>query len=308
MVELITNKKSVIFDRCGFQKISDNHIPNIENNFQVVFPDILWAECMNPTKTSQQNYIREKILRFKYLWIYVYRSKPNSTMFHQAIYKDIQSGNGNFIETTLTPIESEEVFTLDFKWMREWMDSMSKKMGDGKRRYSYYMGDSNERKSFREMINEIADSANMDDTRKKELKDFMKKCGFVGSSQEPEDIAKSVDFMILWKTGKIRTYQDFKKFSEWQPINYELIMPTADSRLIFNEWLLNYQIIGESVRMKGFDKSYINDLMYCYYLPFCDIFVTAEKSSPSVLKPLCDRFGFVNFMTFDDFKSILSEV
>ncbi|MCY3724853.1 MAG: hypothetical protein OXG97_21770 [Candidatus Poribacteria bacterium] len=263
---------------------------------------------MNPTDSSQQNHIREKILRFNYLWIYVYRNKPNSTMFHQAIYKDIQSGNGKFVETCLTPIKSEEVFTLEFKFIREILDGMTQEMGEGSRNYSYYTEDSNKGKSFREIIDETANNANMDNKRKKEYKDFMKKCGFPGSSDEPEGVAKSADLAFLSKIGMINTIEDLEKFSEWQPVKYELIMPTIDPRLLFNEWLICYQIVGEAVRMKGFDKSYINDLMYCYYLPFCDIFVTAEKTFPSVLKPLCDRFDFVNFMTFDNFKNILPEI
>lgn len=308
MIHCISDKKGVIFDRSAFQKIPYNDIPNIQKSFQTIFPDILWAECMNPTKISQKNHIREKMLRFNYLWIYVYRNKPNSIMNHQGIYKDIQSGNGNFIETCLTPIKPEEILTLDFKWTREILDNMSKKMGDGSRRYSYHIGDSNEGKSFKEMIDEISNSADMNNSQRKEFKDFMKKCGFIGSSDEPEDVAKSADLSILTQKGMINTLEDLEKFSRWQPINYELIMPTIDPRLLFNEWLICYQIIGESVRMKGLDKSYINDLMYCYYLPFCDMFVTAEKTFPSVLKPLCDRFDFVNFMTFDNFKSILPEV
>ena len=154
MIHCISDKKGVIFDRCAFQRISYNDIPNIESRVQTIFPDILWAECMNPTEISQQNHIREKILRFNYLWIYVFRNKPNSIMNHQSIYKDIQSGNGNFVETCLTPIKSEEVFTLEFKWLREILDGMSQEMGEGSRHYSYYTGDSNEGRSFREIIDE----------------------------------------------------------------------------------------------------------------------------------------------------------
>ena len=42
--------------------------------------------------------------------------------------------------------------------------------------------------------------------------------------------------------------------------------------------------------------------MYCYYIPFCDLFVTDEKTFPLVLKPISDRFDFINFVTFNEFK------
>ena len=188
--------------------------------------------------------------------------------------------------------------SLSLKWLREFMQKNSVDLNQ--RGYSIYIDGSDEGKSLKEAIDLLCE--NNDNMDKKELKNNLKEIAMLGTSQEPDDVARGVDNLIIFNHSreKIETYNQLKEITK-----IELPYNSLDERnkyLSFYNWMILYMIMGKAVNMKGLDKSYFNDLMYCYYIPFCALFVTDEKTFPSVLKPICDRFNFIDFLTFNDFR------
>ena len=297
MLHLVSHKKKIIFDRSGFEKLSYSDIEKTEQTFDVVFPDVLLSECLNPSKPSRKKSLERKLLRFSYIWIFTH-ADCESIISHEGIRRDIQLNQ--FQDTVLLCVKTQEVLeSLDFKWLRNFMDDKNRDINQ--RGYNYYLDGSDEGQSFNDLINSLAENNSMSDDEKRELKNYFKNIGTPGSSQEPEDIARSVDNLILMNHfgHKVETYKDVKAITETD-IDYNAFNDES-KYLIFHHWLIYYLVIGESSGMKGLDKSYFNDLMYCYYIPLCDIFVTAERTFPLVLKPIADRFDFFNFMTFEEF-------
>ena len=298
MLHLISNKKTIIFDRSGFEKLTYFAIEKVESIFDVVFPDVLLSEIFNPSDSNRKKLLEQKLLKFNRIYLFTHDDGA-SVISHNGIFKNIMSGK--FPHAYFTCIKPQEVLeSVNFKWLREYMDSKNRNLNQ--RGYHYHLDGSDEGQSFNNLIDALADNSNMDDIEKQELKNILKSIGAVGTSQEPEDIAKSVDILILInKFGQnTETYEDLEKIIEMEvPYNS---LNDHDKYLLFYDWMIYYITIGESVPMKGLDKSYFNDMMHCYYMPFCDVFVADDKIFPSILKPICDRFDFINFMTFNKFK------
>ena len=297
MIHLVSDKSRIIFDRSGFERLSYPDIERTQQILDVVFPDVLLSECLNPSKPSRKKLLNKKLLKFSYIWIFT-RADCESIISHEGIRRDIQLNQ--FQDTVLLCVRTQEVLeSLDFKWLRNFMDDKNRDINQ--RGYNYYLDGLDEGKSFNDLINSLAENNSMSDDEKRELKNYSKNIGAPGSSQEPEDIAGSVDNLILMNYfgHKVETLEDIKAMTETD-IDYNAFNDES-KYLIFHEWMTYYLIMGESAGMKGLDKSYFNDLMYCYYVPLCDIFVTAEKTFPLVLKPIVDRFDFFSFMTFEEF-------
>lgn len=298
MLHLISNKKTIIFDRSSYEKLGHSNIEKVESIFDVVFPDVLLSEIFNPSDNNRKKTLKQKLLKFDRIYLFTHSDGTN-IISHYGIFENIISGK--FPYANFLCIKPQEVLeSVNFKWLREYMDSSNRNLNQ--RGYHYYLDGSDEGKSFKNLIDALADNNNMNDTEKLELKNFLKGIGVVGTSQEPEDIAKCVDNLIkINKFGQnTETFQDLEKI-------IKMVVPynsfnDHDKYLLFYDWMINYLIIGESIPMKGLDKSYFNDMMYCYYMPFCDVFVADDKIFPSILKPVCDRFDFINFMTFNKFK------
>lgn len=298
MIHLISDKKRIIFDRSGFEKLSYSDIEKVKSIFDVVFPDVLLSEIFNPSNSNRKKALEQKLLKFDSIFIFT-RGDGTSILSHQGIYRNILSGQ--FQDTNLAYIKPQEVLeSLNFKWLREYMDQSNRNLNQ--RGYHYHLDGSDEGKSFNDLMDALANNNNMDDTEKQELKNTLKSIGAVGTSQEPEDIAKGVDILILINEfgQNVETDKDLEKLIEIE-VPYNSL---NDHRkyVLFYDWMIYYMIIAESVPMKGLDKSYFNDIMYCYYMPFCDVFVADDKIFPSILKPVCDRFDFINFMAFNEFK------
>ena len=298
MLHLISDKKTIIFDRSGFEKLAYSAIEKVELIFDAVFPDVLLSEIFNPRDSNRKKALEQKLLKFDRIYLFTHNDGA-SVISHNGIFKNIMSGK--FPYAYFACIKPQEVLeSVNFKWLREYMDIKNRNLNQ--RGYHYYLDGSDEGKSFNNLIDTLADNNNMDDTEKQELKNTLKSIGAVGTSQEPEDIAKGVDILILInKFGQNpETYKDLEKIIEMEvPYNS---LNDHNKYLLFYDWMIYYMTIGESVPMKGLDKSYFNDMMYCYYMPFCDVFVADDKIFPSILKPVCDRFDFINFMTFNKFK------
>lgn len=172
------------------------------------------------------------------------------------------------------------------------------------RGYNIYVDGSSEGLSLNEYIDLLV--VNDDSINKKEMKNEFKKIGMLGTSQEPDDIAKTVDYLVFWeffkKDEEELTDEKIKLIVE-NGISYDSFRNrNSDKYILFHQWIIYYLLLGEAARMKGFDKSYFNDLMYCNYVPFSYRFVTAEKTFPLVLKPISDRFDFFRFLTFEEFR------
>ena len=299
MLHLVSYKKTILFDRSAFERLSFCDIEKVKEGFEILCPDVFLSECFNPSDNCRKKVLKGKILSFDRVWIFVH-SGGNELLSHFGIYANINTTD-QFQDNNLAYMSSQTVLeSLDLKWLRNMMDSY--KINPDQRGYDYYLDDSDEGKSFNDLINALADNNNIDDTEKKKLKNRLKNVGVVGTSQEPEYIARIADKSILInKLGmRIETHEDIEKISEVQVLynsfNYR------DKHLLFYDWMIFYMEIGKAARMKGLDGSYFNDLMYCYYIPFCDLFITDEKTFPLVLKPISDRFDFINFITFDEFK------
>ncbi|MCG9127970.1 hypothetical protein JT359_10265, partial [Candidatus Poribacteria bacterium] len=285
-------------DRSGFEKLAYSDIEKGASIFDVVFPDVLLSEIFNPSASNRKKALEQKLLKFDRIYLFTHNDGA-SIISHNGIFKNIISGK--FPHAYFASIKPQEVLeSVNFKWLREYMDSKNRNLNQ--RGYHYHLDGSDEGKSFNDLIDMLADNNSMDDVEKKGFKKFFKRLAVPGSSQEPEDIAKSVDILILInKFGQnTETYEDLEKIIEMEvPYNS---LNDRNKYLLFYDWMIYYLTIGESVPMKGLDKSYFNDMMYCYYMPFCDVFVADDKIFPSILKPVCDRFDFINFMTFNEFK------
>ena len=298
MLHLVSYKKTILFDRSVFERLSFCDIEKVKEKFEILCPDVFLSECFNPSDNCRKKVLKEKILSLGSVLIFVHNG-GNELLSHFGIYANIRSGQ--FQDNNLAYMSSQTVLeSLDLKWLRNMMDSYN--INPNQRGYDYYLDDSDEGKSFNDLIDALADKNNMDHTEKKKLKNCLKNVGAVGTSQEPEDIARSVDNLILMHNfgRRVETYEDMEKIIEAH-VPYNSFSDRVKYSL-FYDWMIFYMEIGKSARMKGLDGSYFNDFMYCYYIPFCDLFITAEKTFPSVLKPISDRFDFINFITFEEFK------
>lgn len=301
MFEAVSHKKRLVLDRSGFQKLSDADIEKIPNVFDVVFPDILLAEIFNPSKENMKQYLEEKLLKFEYIWVFLHTETNSFCNFH-GIYSNLESV-GHYGDIALECIRPQEILDspVRLKWLRDVVDASGVDL-DGKS--DIYHVDNNENKlSFNDMIDCICQGSEI---RKKEIKNSFKKIGAPGTSQEPWDIARSVDIQIatLLSDNSPKTIDEINQIvikGERLKSEYNK-MPIIDQYIMFQKWLMFYLILGENSKMKGLDRSYYNDFMYIFYGAFVDLYVTHEKTFPMVLEPVSDRFSFLNFLTFDDFK------
>ena len=296
MLHIVSDKKIILFDRSAFERLSYSDIEKVKTRFNILCPDVFLSECINPSDSCRKKALEEKILSFDFILFFLH-SGSNELLTHYGIWENIISGR--FQDMNLEYIKPQIVLeSLNLKWLRETMERNSNDINQ--RSYNIYVDDSDEGKSFKEFIDLLAD--NNDNVDKKELKNNFKKIAMLGTSQEPNDIARSVDNLILLhKFGeRIKTYEDLEEITKIE-VQYNSLN-SRNKYLLFYDWMIYYMIMGESVNMKGLDKSYFNDFMYCYYIPFCDLFVTDEKTFPSVLKPICDRFNFIHFITFNEFR------
>lgn len=300
MFEAVSYKKRLVLDRSGFQKLSDADIEKIPNVFDVVFPDILLAEIFNPSKEKMKKYLEEKLLKFQYIWVFLHTQTNSFCNFH-GIYSNLESV-GNYGDIALECISPQEILDspVRFKWLRDSVDASCLDLN--RRSNIYCVGDSDNRVTFNDMIDYICDDNNIN---KEEIKGWFRKIGAPGTSQEPHEIARSVDMQITMSAdGYPETLDQINQLV----INAELLkskynkMKLIDQYVMFQNWMIFYLVLGEASKMKGLDKSYFNDFTYVFYAPFCDLFVTHEKTFPMVLEPVSDRFNFLNFLTFDDFK------
>ena len=299
MLYQYSDKKKILFDRSAFERLACSDIERVKTRFNILCPDVFLAECINPSKSARKKIIEEKILRFDSLLVFL-SENSNEILSHYGIMEIINSGQFEDINLKCLQYKHPEVVlkSLSLKWLRDFMKRNSNDLNQ--RGYDFYVDGSNEGRSLKETIDFLSD--NNDNVDKKKLKNDLKEIKMLGTSQEPDDIAKGVDIMILFSIFKeeIKTYEDLKK-----NIKTEVPYHTFNKRtkyLSFYDWMIYYMIMGQAVNMKGLDRSYFNDLMYCYYIPFCDLFVTDEKTFPLVLKPISDRFDFINFVTFNEFK------
>lgn len=298
MFETVSYKKRLVLDRSGFQKLSDADIEKIPNVFDVVFPDILLAEIFNPSKENMKQYLEEKLLKFEYIWVFLHTETNSFCNFH-GIYSNLESV-GHYGDIALECISPQEILDspVRFKWLRDAVNDSNKDLN--KRLYDYFVDGSPDGMSLKEMIDYICVENNI--TNKKEFKGFFKK--FPGASQEPYDIADAVDIVITIGNESFETIDQLNQIMD-KAHRLKFKRKKAgliDQYIMFQEWLIFYLVLGETSKMKGLDKSYYNDFMYVFYAPFCDLFVTHEKTFPIVLEPVSDRFNFLNFLTFDDFK------
>lgn len=296
MLHIVSDKKIILFDRSAFERLSYSDIEKVEARFNILCPDVFLSECFNPSDNSRKKALEEKILSFNRICIFVH-SGGSELLTHNGIYENLLSRQ--FQDINLEYIKPQIVLeSLSLKWLREFMQKNSVDLNQ--RGYSIYIDGSDEGKSLKEAIDLLCE--NNDNMDKKELKNNLKEIAMLGTSQEPDDVARGVDNLIIFNHSreKIETYNQLKEITK-----IELPYNSLDERnkyLSFYNWMILYMIMGKAVNMKGLDKSYFNDLMYCYYIPFCALFVTDEKTFPSVLKPICDRFNFIDFLTFNDFR------
>ena len=294
-----SDKKIILFDRSAFEKLSYSYIEKVKTRFNILCPDVFLAECINPSNSARKQSLKEKLLCFDYLLIFLHENS-NDILSHYGILEIINSGKFGDINLKCLQYRHPEVVlkSLSLKWLRDFIKRNSHDINQ--RGYDFYVDGSNEGRSFNEVIDILSD--NNDNVDKKKLKNDMKEIAMLGTSQEPDDIAKGVDMMILSRIFKenIKTHEDLIKMTKIK-VPYD----SFDKRkkyMLFYDWMIYYMTMGQAVNMKGLDKSYYNDFMYCYYIPFCDMFVTDEKTFPLVLKPISDRFDFINFVTFNEFK------
>ena len=294
MLHIVSYKKRILFDRSAFERLSFSDIEKVETRFDILCPDVFLSECFNPSDNSRKKVIEDKILSFDRICIFV-EDGGSQLLSHNGIYENIRSGQSQ--DMSLEYVKPQKVVdSLDLKWLREVMEGMSVDLNQ--RGYIFVDG-SDEGKSLKEAI--AFSCENNDNIDEKELKNSLKEIGMLGTSQEPSDVARSVDNFII-----SNYYEEIETYNQWKEITQIEIPYNSfhgdEKYLFFYNWMIFYMIMGASVNMKGFDKSYVNDLMYCYYIPFCIFFVTDEKTFPSVLKPICDRFDFIRFITFNDFR------
>lgn len=299
MFETVSYKKTLVLDRSGFQKLSDTDIEKIQNVFDVVFPDILLAEIFNPSKENMKQYLEEKLLKFEYIWVFLHTETSSFCSFH-GIYSNLESV-GHYGDIALTCISPQEILDspVRFTWLRDSADASC--LDPNRRPTMYCIGGSDNRLTFNDMIDRISEDDNIN---KDEIKEWFMKIGSPGTSQEPHEIARSADIQIAIADENPETLDELNQLvikAERLKLKYNK-MKIIDQYVMFQNWMINYLILGEASKMKGLDKSYYNDFIYVFYAPFCDLFVTQEKTFPMVLEPVSDRFNFLNFLTFDDFR------
>ena len=303
MLSIVTHKQIILLDRSAFEKLSYSDVEKFNERFHIVCPDVFLSECFNPSNDARKEAIAKKLSRFDGLYIFV-EENSNELLTHQGILDRISSRHLKFENVNhrclrfMRPAEVLE--TLSLKWLRNLMNWHNKDLNQ--RGYNIYVDDSSEGLSLNEYINLLA--ANDDSIDKKEIKSEWKKIGLLGTSQEPDDIAKTVDYLISCEFFKEDeeelAYEQIKLIIE-NGISYNSFS-YSEKYIVFHQWMIYYLLLGEAARMKGLDKSYFNDLMYCNYVPFSYRFVTAEKTFPLVLEPISDRFDFFRFVTFEEFR------
>ena len=89
--------------------------------------------------------------------------------------------------------------SLSLKWLREFMQKNSVDLNQ--RGYSIYIDGSDEGKSLKEAIDLLCE--NNDNMDKKELKNNLKEIAMLGTSQEPDDVARGVDNLIIFNHSTI---------------------------------------------------------------------------------------------------------
>ena len=303
MLHIVTHKQIILLDRSAFEKLSYSDIEKFNERFHIVCPDVFLSECFNPSDDDRKNAIAKKLSRFDGLYVFV-EENSNELLTHQGILEEINSRHLKFENVNHRCLRfmhpAEVLEELSLKWLRNLMDLHNRDLNQ--RGYNIYVGDSSEGLSLNEYIDFL--DANDDSIDKKELKNEWKKLGMLGTSQEPDDIAKTVDYLVFCEffltNEEELTYEEIKLIVE-NGIHYNSF-GCSKKYILFHQWMICYLLLGESVGMKGLDKSYFNDLMYCNYVPFSYRFVTAEKTFPLVLKPISDRFDFFRFVTFEEFR------
>ena len=303
MLSIVTHKQIILLDRSAFEKFSYSDIEKFNERFHIVCPDVFLSECFNPSNDARKEAIAKKLSRFDGLYVFV-EENSDELLTHQGILDKISSRHLKFENLNrrclrfMRPAAVLEALSL--KWLRNLMDLHNKDLNQ--RGYNIYVDGSSEGLSLNEYIDLLA--VNDDSINKKEIKNEFKKIGMLGTSQEPGDIAKTVDYLVFWeffeKEAEELTYEEIKLIVE-NGIPYNSF-GNSDKYILFHHWMICYLLSGEAVGMKGLDKSYFNDLMYCNYVPFSYRFVTAEKTFPLVLKPISDRFDFFSFVTFEEFR------
>lgn len=302
MLSIVTHKQIILLDRSAFEKLSYSDIEKFNERFHIVCPDVFLSECFNPSKDARKEAIAKKLSRFDGLYIFV--EENSELLTHRGILDRIGAGHLKFENVNHRCLRfmhpAEVLKALSLKWLRNLMDLHNQDLNQ--RRYGIYVDGLSEGLSLNEYIDLLA--ANDDSIDKKEIKNEFKKIGMLGTSQEPDDIAKTVDYLVfctsLEDEEEELTHEEIKLIIK-NGIPYNSYS-NSDKYILFHQWMICYLLSGEAVGMKGLDKSYFNDLMYCNYVPFSYRFVTAEKTFPLVLKPISERFDFFRFVTFEEFR------
>lgn len=72
MLHLISDKKTIIFDRSGFEKLAYSDIEKVESIFDVVFPDVLLSEIFNPSDSNRKKVLEQKLLKFDRIYLFTH--------------------------------------------------------------------------------------------------------------------------------------------------------------------------------------------------------------------------------------------
>ena len=313
-INIPKNKKIILIDRSYFQEIEMSDLAGINKQYAILCPDVFIAECVAPRDASniEKKALLKKLSAIEDFTIFAgsYNNEQTHVVLkeHCEIIKHCLISTAN-IPIVIQPYEPKEEIIADYQRNASYFH----KIADGKTQLlDQYEGRFAPNK-VRTMLRNLLNLENNSEAKKilRELQE-KHKTPFIGTSKEIDHISKITKEAInnMPDMERIEGFSRIGNLSNSEELMlkrrlelYNSPTPAFLAYPSYSHYLEFLLIVARTLDTDHLDLSYMRDWRYLHYLPFCDLFLSGERSFEYVIKSLPDFLNIKQkFITKENFE------